>query len=75
MDLYQEMKSRGRKKPQRYRVAVILDELAEDQKDSLLAALEDDGIPHARIAEVLSEQGHGVSSNAVANYRRGMAHG
>lgn len=75
MDLYQEMKSRGRKKPQRLRIDVILDQLPEDQRESLLAALADIGIPHVRISEVMSEQGYGISPNAVSNYRRVTGHG
>lgn len=60
----------GRKTFQRFRLDVILEELADDERGSVLAALADTSVFNSRIAEVLTEHGYPVSANAVGNYRR-----
>jgi hypothetical protein len=55
---------------QRFRVEVILEELPEDEAQSVLAALNDPHVLTSKIAQVLCKHGHSISSNAVSNYRQ-----
>ncbi len=68
--IYDEAKARGMFSNRRFRVESILNDMGEDDKESLAAALADFDIPHTRIAHVLGERGWPVSANAIANYRR-----
>ncbi len=72
MDLHAEMKA-GRKTIQRFRLEVILEELDDGERDSVLAALADTSVFTSRIAEVLTGHGYPVSANAVGNFRRKCA--
>tara|TARA_R110000824_G_scaffold137197_1_gene301260 strand:+ start:208 stop:435 length:228 start_codon:yes stop_codon:yes gene_type:complete len=69
LDLYAAMQGTSKPK-QPFRVEVILDQLPEDEADSLRAALNDPDVLTAKIAHVLTDHGYPVSSNAVSNYRR-----
>lgn len=69
MDLYAEMQGAG-KQTQRFRLEVILEELPEDEAQSVTAALNDPAVLTSKIAQVLCKYGHPISSNAVSNYRQ-----
>lgn len=71
-DFYNEMRSRGPKHSQRFRIDVILSSMEGDEKASLEAALTDPDIPHVAVAEVLNNHGHTISTNAVRNWRIGQ---
>ena len=47
-----------------------MDQMSSEESASLLAALHDRDIAHVAISEVLAQNGHAVSPNAVANWRR-----
>ena len=68
--IYDEVKLRGRRQIQRFRIDIILGGMEEDDAESLMAALADQDIPSMRISEALAERGWAISANAVANYRR-----
>jgi hypothetical protein len=68
VDLYAEMQGTG-KIVQRFRLDAILDELPEDEAESVMAALNDPAVLHSKIANVLCKYGHPISPNAVSNYR------
>ena len=69
-DLYAEMKAREGHS-QAYLLVSILDSMSEEDKVSLLAALEDKGIPHVAVSDVLTANGYKCSAGAVRNYRQG----
>jgi len=68
LDLYAEMQGVGRR-IQRFRLDIILEELPEDEAQSVLAALNDPAVLTSKIAQVLCKYGHPISANAVGNYR------
>jgi len=69
-DLYAQMKNRRSNKVQDFKINIIMDQMDSEESASLLAALHDRDIPHVAISEVLHRNGHSVSPNAVANWRR-----
>tara|TARA_Y100000817_G_C16527610_1_gene398550 strand:+ start:265 stop:507 length:243 start_codon:yes stop_codon:yes gene_type:complete len=69
-DLYAEMKARDGRS-QIYLIDSILESMPDEDKDGVIAALEDKGIPHVAIADVLTAHGHKCSAGAVRNYRQG----
>ena len=69
-DLYTQMKNRRVGKIQDFKINIVMDQMNDDESASLLAALQDRDIPHVAISEVLAKNGHNVSPNAIANWRR-----
>ena len=69
-DLYAEMKAREGH-AQRFLLDAILDSMPEDDKNSLINALEDADIPHVAVSDVLTANGYKCSAGAVRNYRQG----
>ena len=67
-DLYAEMATPLSKAP-RLRIDQIMDSMNDDDKQGLLAALNDRGIQNNRIAQVLTERGWPISWHAVKNWR------
>ena len=65
------MKARSNAVFQQYKVDKILDEMPKDERASLEAALDDKGVPHIAIADVLTKNGYQCSAGAVRNYRQG----
>ena len=58
-DLYAEMKAREGH-AQRFLLDAILDSMPEDDKNSLITALEDADIPHVAVSDVLTANGYNV---------------
>jgi hypothetical protein len=67
-DLYSEMSRQTNRTP-RLRIDEIMDSMEDDDKQSLLAALNDRGVQNQRISQVLSERGWPISWHAVKNWR------
>ena len=69
-DLYTQMKNRRSGRIQDFKINTIMDQMSSEESASLLAALHDRDIAHVAISEVLAQNGHAVSPNAVDNWRR-----
>lgn len=67
-DLHEEM-SRTSSSAPKLRIDAILEAMDDDDKASLLAALNDDGVQNQRISHVLTDRGWPVSWSAVRNWR------
>lgn len=52
-------------------VVRITKSLGPKDRDVLTAAVDSDGITHAAIAKVLTDNGHKISQDAVGRHRRG----
>ena len=67
--LGEQLRNEGRPRSNRFRIEEILDEMNEEDRKDLVAAIKNDEIKIAAIARVLRRNGHKVSENAIRHYR------
>ena len=72
-DFYAEMQSYDPPSWQRFKIDLILEDMPEDEAESLRAALNDPDIAHITVSKVLSAHGRVVSAGAVRNWRHGQS--
>jgi hypothetical protein len=68
--LGEELRNEGSLPRNRFRVDELLNELNEEDRRDLLAAIKDENLHIATITRVLRRNGHAISENAIRNYRR-----
>jgi hypothetical protein len=70
-NLLNDIKSEGSRMGKKSRILEILEELSDEDREDLLAALDDHSIPASNIREAMKKRGHKLNVDVIARYRRG----
>ena len=70
-NLLNDIKNEGSRMGKKPRILEILEELSEEDKNDLLAALDDHSIPASNIREAMKKRGYKLNIDVIGRYRRG----